>query len=149
MKEEDKKIHEKFAKALFNQTWDLIDKKDRTPEEDMEMIHSTHASAYHWSKIGEPLNFQRSQWQISRVYSILKQPLAALYHAQRCLEITKQNDTKDFDLAFAYEAMARAHAISGNKEEKEKYLESARKAAEVIKEKEDKKYVMEEIASID
>ncbi len=128
MKEEDKKIHEKFGKSLFNRTWELMDKKDRTPEEDMEMIHSTHASAYHWAQIGEPINFQRGEWQISRVYSVLNHPLACLFHAQKCLEITKQNDIKDFDLAFAYEAMARAHAISGNKKEKEKFLDCAKKS---------------------
>ncbi|TFG16403.1 MAG: hypothetical protein EU530_11850 [Promethearchaeota archaeon] len=148
MKEEEKNTHEKFGKSLFNRTWELMDKKDRTPKEDIEMIHTAHASAYHWSQIGEPINFQRGEWQISRVYAVLNQPLACLFHAQRCLEITSQNDIKDFDLAFAYEAMARAHAISGNIEEKEKYIKCAKKAAEIIKDEEDKKYTLSEIESI-
>lgn len=31
--------HKKFAIGLFNLTWTLLDKKDRTKEEDDKMIH--------------------------------------------------------------------------------------------------------------
>jgi hypothetical protein len=148
MIEEDKKIHEKFAKSLFNRTWELMEKKDRTTEEDMEMIHSAHASSYHWSQIGKPINFQRGEWQVSRVYAVLKQPLASLYHAERCLEITKENDIEGIDLAFAYEAMARAYSIAGNKNEMEIYIKLAKDAADQIKDEEDRKYALNEIASI-
>ncbi len=44
----DIKWHEKFAKASFNKTWDLLEKKDRSPEEDNEMVHTAHSSRYHW-----------------------------------------------------------------------------------------------------
>ena len=40
--------HEKLAKANFNKTWDFLDKKDRNPEDDLEMIHTVHASRFHW-----------------------------------------------------------------------------------------------------
>ena len=36
--------HRKTAVKLFNATWDLIDKKDRTIEDNDEMIHSAHSS---------------------------------------------------------------------------------------------------------
>jgi hypothetical protein len=148
MQEEDKKIHEKFAKSLFNRTWELMDKKDRTIEEDMEMIHSAHASSYHWSQIGKPIDFQRGEWQVSRVYAVLKQPLACLYHAERCLEITKENDIGGLDLAFAYEAMARAYSIAGNKQEMEIYIKLAKDSADQIKDEEDRKYTLSEIETI-
>jgi hypothetical protein len=34
----------KLAAHLFNETWRLIDKPDRTVEEDAVMMHSAHAS---------------------------------------------------------------------------------------------------------
>ena len=123
-------FQEKMAKELFNKTWDLIEKKNRSTDEDVEMIHSAHASSYHWRQIGKPLNIQRGEWQVSRVYAILKQPESCLYHATKCLEITTSNDIKGYDLAFGYEAMARAYSIAGNSEEKEKYLKLANEAAE-------------------
>jgi len=144
----ESEFHEKMAKDLFNKTWNLIEKKDRTPEEDMEMIHSAHTSSYHWYQIGKPINFQRGEWQISRVYAILKQSEACMYHAKRCMELTEEHKIQGFDLAFAYEAMARGNSISGVAQEKEKYLKLAKEAVEKIEDKEDKKYTLSEIATI-
>ena len=144
----EREFHEKMSKNLFNKTWDLMEKKDRNPEEDLEMIHSAHASAHHWRHFGKPINFQRGEWQISRVYARLNLAESCLYHAEKCLALTKKHDIKDFDLAFAYEAMARAYAIAGNKEEKEKFLDCAKKAADAVKDEEDKKYTLSEIATI-
>ena len=140
--------HKKFTVECFNGTWDLIDKKEQTREEIDKMIHCAHASRYHWGEVGEPLNLERGEWQISRVYAILGRAEPALYHSKRCLDIVLENNIGDFDLAFAYEAMARAHKLSGNIEEMHRYIEKALKASENIKEKEDRDYAITEINSI-
>lgn len=44
---EEMEFHKKMAVELFNATWDLMDKKDRTKEDNDAMIHSAHASRYH------------------------------------------------------------------------------------------------------
>jgi len=62
---------------LFNLVWSLLDKKDRTKEEDDKMIHAAHASRFHWGEIGKPINLGRGEWQISRVYSVLNMPESA------------------------------------------------------------------------
>ncbi len=142
---EDKKYSEKecqgrFAVTLNNLVWSLLEKKERTTQEDEEMIHAAHASLYHWSVVGKAVNLQRGQWLVSRVYSVLNRPEPALYHAQKCMELTQAHNFVDFDLAYAYEAMARAHACSGNKSECEKYIKLTEEAGEKIEKKEDKKY---------
>jgi hypothetical protein len=142
------KEHRKFAVDLFNLTWSLLDKKDRTNEEDDKMVHAAHASRFHWGEIGEPIHFERGEWQISRVYSVLNRPEPALYHAKRCLEICKENNIGDFDIAFAYEAMARAYAIAGKKTDCEKYIRLAKGAGEQIKKKGDKDYFFGELEAI-
>ncbi len=144
----EKEAHKKFAVDLFNLVWNLMDKKDRTKEEDDKMVHAAHASRYHWGEIGTPLELERGEWQISRAYSTLNRPQQALYHAKRCLETCQTNNIKDFDIAFAYEAIARAHAIAGQKSECEKYLKLAREAGEQIKEKGDRNYFFSELKAI-
>ncbi len=144
----EKEFHEKIAKQAFNHTWDLLDKQNRTLEEDLEMIHSAHASRFLWGKIGKPLHFERGEWQISRVYSVLKESNSALLHAQRCLDICKTNNIGDFDLAFAYEALARAYSVAGNKIEKDNYLKLAKEAGEKIEKDDDKKYFFSELETI-
>jgi hypothetical protein len=82
------------------------------------------------------------------VYSVLGRSEPALYHAKRCLEICKENSIGDFDVAFAYEAMARAHAVAGNGAGCEKYVKLAEEAGEQIKKKEDKDYFFSELKTI-
>ncbi|MGB3716981.1 MAG: tetratricopeptide repeat protein [Candidatus Promineifilaceae bacterium] len=142
-------MHRQLGVDLFNYTWTLIDKGDRTPDEAEIMVHAAHASAYHWRQVGKPLNFARSDWQISRVYAVLNRPEAALYHAQHCLEICEAESIGDFDLAFAYEALARSYAIGRKQEEAQKYLELARQAGEQIKKKDDRSYFLDELDTID
>ncbi|MFX0042899.1 MAG: hypothetical protein ACFE8L_08305 [Candidatus Hodarchaeota archaeon] len=147
---EDLKFHEKMAKGCFNQAWDLIDKKDRSPEEEINMVHTAHASRYHWGILvsngkGTPLNLQRGEWQIARVYTLLERAEPALYHAKECLRLTEENNIEDFDLGFAYEAMARSLALAKNKDDFKKYYKLAQEAGEKIVKKDDKDYFFEDL----
>jgi len=146
---EDKKtLHKKMGIDLFNQTWDLIDKKEKTQGEIDRMIHCAHASRYHWEIAGGPVNIARGEWQISRVYALLKRAEPCLYHAERCLQVTLENDIKDFDLAFAYEAMARAYSISKDKEETASYYSQAEEAGALSADDGDRKYFMSDLKTI-
>ena len=97
---------------LFNEVWRLME----TREDDERMLHAAHASAYHWSEAPEcePKNRARSEWQLSRVYTVLGRGEPALHHARRCLEICEAHpeNIEDWDLPFAYEAFARAHRVA-------------------------------------
>lgn len=70
----EQECHRKFAVNSFNLVWSLLDKKDRTKEEDDKMVHAAHASRFHWGEIGTAVGFERGEWQISRVYSVLNKP---------------------------------------------------------------------------
>jgi hypothetical protein len=111
--------HRRLGIDLFNKTWTLMEKEDRTQEETDEMLHCAHASAYHWLHAGTAANRARSEWQCSRVYTVLGRAEPALYHARRCLEICEANPDalEDWDLPFAYEALARAYLTAGAPEE--------------------------------
>ncbi|PKN85150.1 MAG: hypothetical protein CVU46_12110 [Chloroflexi bacterium HGW-Chloroflexi-8] len=145
---EDQKMHRQIAVKLFNHVWELMDNPNRSLEENDEMIHSAHASRYHWGEIGTPLEFERGEWQISRVYCVLKRAEPALYHARRTLQICLEYEIGDFDLAFAYEAMARASLIAGEIEECKNYLDLAYTASNSIKEEDDQKILLEDLESI-
>lgn len=144
----EQECHKRFAVNLFNLVWSLLGKKDRTREEDDKMVHAAHASRFHWGEIGEPVNLGRGEWQISRVYSVLNKHQSALYHARRYLEICKENNIGDFDLAYAYEALARAYAVAGEESEAEKYIQLAKEAGERIKEKENRDLLFSDLETI-
>jgi tetratricopeptide (TPR) repeat protein len=115
-------------------------------------VHEAHASAYHWLMAPEcePKNRARSEWLCSRVYSVLGRSEAAVHHAERCLEIAEANLDKmdEFDLPFAYEALARANAVAGNSDEASRYEQQARETAEQIADPEDKELIVADLATL-
>jgi tetratricopeptide (TPR) repeat protein len=138
----EQECHKRFAIQLNNLVWGLLQKENRIVEDNDKMIHAAHASHYHWTIVGNPVNFQRGEWLISHVYAVLNRSEPALYHAKKCMELTEEYKFVDFDLAYAYEAMARAYASAGTASEAKKYIQLAQEAAEKIKEEEDKKIFM-------
>jgi DNA-binding transcriptional MerR regulator len=135
---------------LFNRTWTFMEKTDRTRDEDDEMLHTAHASAYHWLRVGTPANRARSEWQCSRIYAILGRPEPALHHAHRCLDLVEANPDamEEFDLPAAYEALARAHMVAGNLDEMRRYAELGRTETAKIADEDDRKVMEADFATI-
>ncbi len=134
------------AKDTFNKTWDYIDMENRTREDDLMMIHLAHTSCYLWSTCGTQLNVARGEWQISKVYSILKMGESAKVHAQRYLDLCEEHNFEAFDFAFAYESLARACKVLN--EDYKVYVEKALKYANMIDKDSDKEYTISEIENI-
>jgi hypothetical protein len=129
---------------LYNGTWELIRRRDRTPDEDDEMLHQAHASAYHWLQAPHTTaNRARSHWLCSRVHALAGQPEGALHHAHRCLALVESapSEMEDWDLAAAHEALARAHVAAGEMEEARRSLELAREHTAKIADPDDRKHI--------
>ena len=139
--------HRQLGVDLYNATWKLLEQESRTPAADDAMLDSAHASAYHWSRAegAAPVNAARSHWQISRVNSVLGRTEAAIHHAQRCLDLCTENGIGDWDLASAYEALARAHRVAGNDAEYRRNLELGRDALAQIADEEDREHIAEDL----
>ena len=139
-----------LAADCFNRTWTLMQKANRTPEEDDEMLHCAHASRYHWGEVGTAAHRARGEWQCSRVYTVLGRAEPALHHAQRCLELCESNPSaiEDWDLPFAYEALARAHAVAGDEAESARCLQQARSLGAAIAEDDERALLESDLATI-
>ena len=150
MAQKDVELHNRLAKELFNRVWDLLNLEQRTPAQNAEMIHTTHASAYHWTQIGEGPRVARAEWQCSWVYSELGRPEPALYHAHRCEAFCKQyaDELEDFDLPAMHEAFARAHLVAGNREEALHRLKLASDLCAQITDPDDRGIIQAQIDSI-
>lgn len=144
----DAATHRQVGIALFNHTWTLLELDSRTREQVDEMIHSAHASAYHWMQVGTAANRARSEWQCSRVYAVVGRAEPAIWHARRCLEICEREGIGDWDLGFAYESLARAHAVAGDAAESRRWLEQARSAAAEIAEDGNRKLLLADLETI-
>jgi len=144
----DPALERQLAVDLFNATWELIDTADRSPDKDLRMVHMAHASRHHWAQVGEPVNLARGEWQVSRVYAILGRAEPAQFHGERCLEICREHGIGDFDLAYAYEALARAAVVAGDEAERDRRLAQARVAAEAVADPEDREHLDEDLDTV-
>ena len=140
--------HRQLAKDCFNGVWRLLERSDRTASQDLEMIHMAHASRHHWGIAGEAVNWARGEWQCARVYAVLGRSEPALVHAARSLALCLEHGIGDFDLAFAHEAMARAHRVEGQRDACARHLELAREAGAGIADEGDRRHFQGELASI-
>ena len=136
-----------FAVEYHTKTWELLEKAGRSQEEDERMIDYAHASLAHWRTAGTALRHQRGEWLLARVYAAVEDGKLSMKHAYRCAEIMQANpaEMEDFDFAFAFEAIARAHAMLGERSEAERFLQKARDAGEKIKEADDRETFFAEL----
>lgn len=142
------KTHRQFAVDCFNETWTYLEKPDRTPEDDQKMIWLTYASLYHWSEAGTPVNLARGHWQVSRVWAVLGEGPNAVSHAKWCLDLCLKHGFVDWDLGFAYEAMARAHAVLGDAAGTERYLALAHEVAATVAHARERQLLLDDLATI-
>ncbi len=141
--------HRQLGVDLFNHVWRLLELPIRTPEQDDELVHAAHASRFHWALAGEAKHLARGEWQISRVYSVLGRAEPALHHARRCRELLEAADEKeDWDLPFAYEALARASLVAGDAESAAAHAAKARELGAEIADPEERELLENDLAGL-
>ena len=134
----DPAIHRHLAVELFNDLWRLLEKPDRSPAEELEMIHAAHASRHHWGIAGDARNWCIGEWQIARVYATLGRAEPARFHAAEALRLAEAHGLDDFVTACAHEALARAAMAAGNAAAFDEHVAAAERAGAGIDDDEDR-----------
>jgi hypothetical protein len=136
-----------FAIECNNRAWHLASQPKRTEDEDREMLLGAYAAAFHWSKIGKPINDARADLTLAHVHSLLGQDMG-LHYAQRCLAFFENKKGEDWDLAFAHAEIAYAAAVIGDADLHAKHYAIAKELGEAIKNDEDRGTFLGEFARI-
>jgi DNA-binding transcriptional MerR regulator len=147
----DADTHRQLGADLFNSVWSLLETEERSAAQNDEMVHAAHASVWHWSQTGVPDLRQRlavGEWQCSRVYAVLERAEPALHHAHRCLDLVEEGGLEDWVSASAYEAMARASGVAGDRAAFDEWRERARIAADAIASEEDREVIEGDLATL-
>ncbi len=137
----DDAAHRQLGVDLFNRTWTLLEEPARTTPQDDEMLHTAHASRYHWGEVGTAAHLARGEWQCARVYSALGRGEPALHHARRCLALCEAEGVGDWDLAAAWEAVCRASLVAGDRAGAQRALARGRAALGSISDAEDRRLI--------
>ena len=110
-----KAAHRYFAADCFNNAWTLIEKPDRTPEEDEQMLRLNQASMWHWTQREDCTNRSLSigYWQASRIHALLGRAAEARHYGE--LSLKYGSEEPPFFRGYAHEALARAEAKAGDR----------------------------------
>lgn len=108
--------HRALAAGYFNAAWDLIDRTDRTPEQDRDMLTLAFASRQHWIEAGGTAqNLAVADWQVAHTASLAGLAGVALVFARAAVERAESaDDVPTWLLASVHEGLARAHAAAGD-----------------------------------
>ncbi len=134
--------HKWFAVELNNATWDWLDAEDYESPSAERMVHAAHASCYHWLQVGGAASHARAECLVANVHAAIGDGSGAIRHALRCVELTQVHagDLSDWDWAFAYDALARAHAAAGDNEQASSVRLQAGELGNKIADKDDKAF---------
>lgn len=142
--------HEYFSSTCFNAIWDILQKPDRTAQEDEQLLQLAFTSLWHWTQREDyhPRHLSIGYWMISRVYAVLEQGQNALCYAQKCLDASRHEEIALYFKGYAYEALTRAHYLLGDREEMQTNLHKANKVAEALQDEEERKLLLDDLATI-
>lgn len=140
--------HRYFSANCFNKTWEFIDNPNRTQEENLSMLQTAMASLWHWTQREDvkQQNLSVGYWQVSRVFALLGQADNARKYAEVSLKHSEGGEP--FYTGFAYEALARAEMVAGDKKRMNEYLSKARELAGKVEDLEDKEVLQGDLDSI-
>jgi DNA-binding transcriptional MerR regulator len=145
-----RETHRALGIALYNRTWDLMEIEDRTADQDDELVHTAHASAWHWMQVGTRANRARSEWLCSRVNAVLGRGDAALRHARRCVDLVEAGGDgfEDWDAAGAAEAMARALFVVGDRAEARRWRSRAAELVAAVSDPRDRENIERDVETL-
>jgi hypothetical protein len=140
--------HKRFAMSCNNESWALIEKPERTDAEGREMLYLAYAAAYHWSKVGTPVNWARAEITLAHAYSLLGDGARAMQFAQSALAFFEAGNGEDWDLAFAHLEVALAAATQGDSTQHRLHYQQARDQSGSIQDPEDQKILYDFLGRI-
>ena len=135
-----------IAIYCYNRAQDLYH-SIRTTEQDQEMLEMALTSKTHWQLVGGPQEFAMSDWMVSRVYVLLKDPALAIEYALGSL-VHDQEGFPTWLKASVFEGVARAHKYARNDSEFLRFRGLAVDALSLETDLEDKKFIMQQIQEL-
>ena len=140
--------HQFFAIQAFNGAWELIEKPDRTPDDDTEMLQRAFASRWHWGFVGGVAQWATGDWQIAHCASLLGLGTLAQTYAQRAFDASEREGWDDWQRASMLEGMARAAAVAGDAAAHAKYYALAEEAVAAIADEGDRNVIASQLATV-
>jgi hypothetical protein len=142
----DEHAHRALAVATFNASWELLE-RERTQEEDLELLEVALTSRYHWRHEGGPQQVAIADWMVSRCCCELDAGALALRFA-RAAVVEAPEDAPAWLTASVLEGLARAHAANGDQAARDEAVSRAIAALALEVDDEDRALIESQLATV-
>ena len=140
--------HRTIAVERYNHCWDLLERDERSQDEDVELLTAAFTSRYHWSFAGGPEQWTISDWMVSRAAADIGEGSLALTFALRASSAAQEFDAPDWLVASVAEGVARAYGALGDDRARDEWLVNAERLVAAIADDEDRDLIASQLASV-
>ena len=145
----DNSVHRQLGVQFFNKIWDYLKKPTRTNEENAEMLLYANSSLLHWKLYDgcTQVNMQRGEYILAKAFVYAGDAENGDKYGEKCMKTTLKHkrEMEDFDIAYGYQIVALAASLSKDSKKQNEYQSLAEKAADDIKDSEDKKWFLKDL----
>lgn len=127
-----------FAIECNNRAWRLSEQPSRSPAEGEEMLHSAHAAALHWGKVGTEQHRARATMLLAHVHALLGLGESAMRHAKQSFDFVAAHESPAWEVAFAHAVLANAAAAAGDAALHARHHAIARTLADALPDEEER-----------
>jgi hypothetical protein len=142
----DDVVHRELAIAAFNTSWTLLE-KDRSDDEDLELLEVAFESRHHWRVVGGAQQRAVADWMISRCFAELGDGALALRFARSAVAC-EPPDAPAWLRASLLEGLARAYASNGDRLERDEALAAATAVLVEEADPEERQIIEEQLATV-
>jgi hypothetical protein len=102
----DAKMHRRVASQCNDRAWTLIEKAELNAGECTDLVRFAATASYHWKQIGTESNIAHADLLLSWAFARIGASALAVQVASRAYEYFSQNQSEEWEKAFAHAAMA-------------------------------------------
>jgi len=132
---EKMQMHDSMARDLMFEARSLLERGNRTEEDNFRMLYTACAAYYHFTQASR--EFGPAEWLISRCYVEMGNGREAVRHAERCMRFADASKN-EAEIAWALEALARANAVMGDSHAAHNYFNKAKEAGTNLSNEQDR-----------
>jgi hypothetical protein len=121
-----KQMHRWFAIECNNDAWDLLETDHLAVEDQRSLLATAYASAFHWSRMGGPINRVRADMLLARVHARTDDISRALLYAEAAVDGLDVPECTDWDRAFGHVVLAEVAALHGQTDQSRTARDAAR-----------------------
>ncbi|MGE3955760.1 MAG: hypothetical protein AB7H96_03505 [Vicinamibacterales bacterium] len=137
-----------FAVACNNRAWALVEQPDRSPGEVHELLHTAHAAAWHWGRVGTPLQEARAHMLLGMAHALVGEGTLGLRYAMLAFNYFNEHEAPDWEQAFAHATLAAAARSAGNASLHAEHYAEADRLGQAIADPEDREIFLKSFRNV-